>query len=250
MTADTAATAPVDPARAPSAAPRLRYVRPQLNPRAIDQRLYFFLQPDDPVCDVYREMAHHTLANAEGGRRLLVTSPRRGAGRTTVALNLASAFAEEGRASVVDCCLRRPAIARSFGFRAFQGLAAATADRRRSDSAATDLVLVADRLSALFIEERAPANLFGAPEVRAILDDLASVSDVVLLDGPPALEGDSLGAVADLAEGIILVLEPADLASGDYERTLTRLEGRHIVGALINDRGLGTLSQGPVPSST
>ncbi len=162
-----------------------------------------------------------------------------------IALNLASAFAEEGRATVVDCCLRRPAIARSFGFRAFGGLAAAVSSRRRSDKSATDLVLVADRLSALFIEERAPASLFEAPETRRIFDDLSTVSDMVFLDGPPALEGDSLDAVADLADGVLLVIEPSDLASGDYERALARLEGRNIVGALINDRGLGTLSEAP-----
>ena len=225
--------------RSPEGPGGIRYVRPTLDPAAVDPRLCFFQSPSAPVCDLYRASAAELQGHAEGVVRILVTSPRGGAGRTISAINIASALAEHDRVVLVDLHRRRPGMARAFGLTDQEGLVAALRRRRRAPGSPIDVTLLAERLFALFIEADAPPGVLGLGALRAVLDALAASADRVLIDGPPVLDGDAVLELAALADGVLVVLEPGDLATGDYERTLERLEGRRIVGTLINDRGPG-----------
>ncbi len=215
----------------------LRYVRPALDPGAVDPHLCFFQSPSAPICDLYRSAAAELEGHCAGVRRLLVTSPRGMAGRTISAINLASALAERDRVVLVDLHRRRPGIARAFGLADQGGLVAALRHRRRSPGSPIDVTLLAERLAALFIEPDAPPDVLRLGELRPILDAIDGAADRVIIDGPPVLDGDAVFDLAALVEGVLIVAEPADLASGDYERTLERFEGRRIVGVLLNDRG-------------
>lgn len=217
----------------------VRYVRPTLDPAAVDPRLCFFKSPAAPVCDLYRAAAAELEGHAEGAVRILVTSPRGGAGRTTTTINVGSALAERDRVVLVDLHRRRPGLARAFGLSEHDGLVTASRQQRRSPGSPIDLVLLAERLSALFVEPDAPPDVLRLGNLRPVLDALSTAGDRLLLDGPPVLDGDAVLELAALADGVLVVLEPEDLASGDYERTLERLDGRRIVGTLINDRGPG-----------
>jgi Mrp family chromosome partitioning ATPase len=44
-----------------------------------------------------------------------------------------------------------------------------------------------------------------------------------------------------LVDGAIIVLRPADLGTGRYERTLDRLQGLPVAGILLNGAGEATL---------
>lgn len=224
--------------RAPVGRGELRYVRPPLDPAALDPRLCFFVHPDAPVCDLYRAAAGELSSNAGDARRLLVTSPRERAGRTLTTINLGSALAASDRVVLVDLHRRNPGVARAFGLAEPEGLVAALRRRRRDPGAPVDAVLLADRLAALCLEPDAPPDAMQLGALRPILDAIAASADRVLVDGPPVLDGDHVLDLATLVDGVVLVAEPADLASGDYERAIERFEGRRIVGALINDRGM------------
>jgi len=215
----------------------VRYVRPMLDPGAVDPRLCFFKSPSAPVCDLYRAAAGELLGHARGAVRILVTSPRGGSGRTITAINLGSALAERDRVVLLDLHRRRPGVARAFGLTAHGGLVEALRCSRRDPGRPLDVTLLAERLAALFIEPDAPPDTVGIGALKPILGALAAASDRVLIDGPPVLDGDAVLELAALADGVLVVLEPGDMASGDYERTLERLEGRRIVGTLINDLG-------------
>lgn len=215
----------------------LRHRRPALDPAAIDPRLCFFVHPEAPVCALYRQAAADLRRQADGARVILVTSPHGRAGRTLTTLNLACALAETDRVAIVDLHRHNPGVARAFGLRAPAGLLAAARARRRTPGAPLDVTRLADRLTALCIEPDARPDTLALATLRPILDTLAATADRVLIDGPPVLDGDSLLDLAVLADGVLLVAEPADLASGDYERTLALFEGRRLVGTLLNDRG-------------
>ncbi len=217
----------------------IRYVRPTLDPAAVDPRLCFFTSPSAPVCDLYRASAAELRGHADGVVRILVTSPRGRSGRTTTVINLGSALAEHDRVVLVDLHRRRPGLARAFGLTDQEGLLAALSRQRRTPGSPIDVTLLAERLAALFVEADAPAEALSLSAVRTVLDVLSTAADRVLVDGPPVLDGDAVLELAALADGILIVLEPGDMATGDYERTLERLEGRRIVGTLINDRGPG-----------
>lgn len=222
---------------APAGRGGVRYIRPTLDPGAVDPRLCFFKTPDAPVCDLYRASASELLGHAEGAVRILITSPRGGAGRTTTAINLASALAERDRIVLVDLHRRHPGLARAFGLVDHGGIVDALRRRRREPGCPIDLTLLGERLAALFMESDAPPNALQLQALRPVLDALAGSADRVLIDGPPVLDGDAVLELAALVDGVLIVFDPDDLASGDYERTLERFEGRRIVGTLLNDRG-------------
>lgn len=213
----------------------LRYRRPPLDPAAIDPRLCFFVHPDAPICALYRAAAAELRSRAADASTILVTSPHRRAGRTLTALNIASALAERDRICVVDLHRRAPGVAAALGLDAPAGLRAALRTRRRTPDAPIDVTLLADRLTALCIEPGGDRLPLAA--LRAILATLAEHTDRILIDGPPVLDGDPDLEIAALADGVLLVAEPSDLASGDYERALEQLDGARIAGTLINDRG-------------
>src|SRR4051812_46748799 len=81
----------------------------------LDPRLALVADPDSERSASFRVLRHHLL---EVGRPqvVVVSSPLHGDGKTTVALNLALALAECGRAKVLlcDAHLRRPQIANVF----------------------------------------------------------------------------------------------------------------------------------------
>ncbi len=219
-------------------AARLRYLRPRLRPEALDPRLAFFLDPNADVADDYREAAQRLLS-AEGElRTVLVTSPRNGSGKTLTALNLASAVAEQQRVTVVDLHFARPGVASAFGLKPEAGLVELARRRRMDHRAPLDLVLLADRLAALPLLEPLDAEEAAAvaetSEIGRLLDEVAFGADLLVADGPPVLEDGGIDALWPLIDAVVLVVRPSELGSGAYERALTALEGRTVLGTIVN----------------
>lgn len=179
--------------------------------------------PRSAIAEAYR-MLRSNVGFAAVDRRVqlvLVTSPLAGEGKTAVSANLAVAFAQDGRSTVlVDADLRRPEIHRLFGAPGSPGLT----DLLRDANLRIDDILVPTEqpgLRLLPVGETAPnpAELLGSKRMKAILESLRSIADVVVLDSAP------LGLVADPAllalhaDGTIVVVQAgktpmASLAEG------------------------------------
>lgn len=206
---------------------RLRYRRPRLDPEVLDGRLVFFLAPESAPTEQYRIAAQALVRERGGPKRLLVVGAAPGVGATVTAANLACALSEIGRATLVDAA---PARARRtltsvFGIRA-PGPASLTTET-------LDLWLLSDRL-ALFCAPDLPSR--GETRRRA-LDALAAAADFVLVDGLSAEDAEGVSAMREVVDGAILVVRPADLGTGRYERALDALQGVRVVGILLNGAG-------------
>ncbi len=210
----------------------LRHRRATLAPADLDRHLCFFFAPDGAAAQAYRGAAE-ALTEARGaGRRILISSPTRGAGRTLSCLNLASALAEHQAVVVVDCDVGGAGPGAAFAA-AGPGwpdqLHARATDPRRP----LDLLLVADRLAVLPRGEQAPDDA-AFELLRPALDALAEAHDLVLLDGPSVLD-DDLSPLDGLYDAVLLVVRPEDLARGRLEKAAAALGERPVVGALVND---------------
>jgi protein-tyrosine kinase len=128
------------------------------------------------------------LMRAAGARRLALTSPRAGCGKSTVALNLGFAFARQSglRVILAEADLRRPALARMLGLPpGGPGFAEVLAGTARFDAAAW-------RLAANFAVIAnpapwpAPAELLQGEGIAAALEKIerAYAPDLVLFDLP------------------------------------------------------------------
>jgi succinoglycan biosynthesis transport protein ExoP len=136
-------------------------------------------------------------------KSVLITSALPGEGKSTLALSLAMAHAEQGkRTLLIDADLRQPAIERLVRLDPDAGLAEVLAHRSHWSSA-TRSVPGRPNLSVLGSGLPLPLALaLLGPQMRGILDQAILDFDLVVLDSPPLLgcaETLELAAAADLA---------------------------------------------------
>jgi succinoglycan biosynthesis transport protein ExoP len=141
------------------------------------------------------------LSNAP--KSILITSALPGEGKSTVALSLAMAHAEQGkRTLLIDADLRQPSIERLVRLDPDAGLAEVLAHRSHWSSA-TRSVPGRPNLSVLGSGLPLPlALVLIGPQMRGILKQAIEHFDLVILDSPPLLgcaETLDLAAAADLA---------------------------------------------------
>jgi len=140
---------------------------------------------------------------------LLIASSLPGEGKTTVAMNLAVALAQQGRACVVDCDLRRSQISSMFG--------------RASGPALAEVLTGKIGLAEAIFDTEVP-NLSvlpcgGAPQhdydmtvhrevMKQTLNQLRQRFDFVVLDSPPILPYADGRVLSTIVDGVVFVGRP------------------------------------------
>ncbi|GJG89037.1 hypothetical protein tb265_42180 [Gemmatimonadetes bacterium T265] len=192
------------------------------------------------AAEAYRALRTNLLYAQTSGplKTLVVTSPAAADGKTTTAVNLSVAFAQQGlRVLLVDCDLRRPGLAAALGV--------------PSDPGVTDLLLGRAELPAGVYATRVhrldvlpcgtsrgdAAELLGSPQMRALVDRLAGEYDLVVMDTPPVLAASDAVVLAARADGVLLVLRAGETDRGAAQFALQQLTGvrARVVGGVLND---------------
>ncbi|MGO9589666.1 MAG: GumC family protein [Candidatus Acidiferrales bacterium] len=139
-------------------------------------------------------------------RVILVTSAVTGEGKTTVAMNLAIAFAQCGNTCLVDGDLRQPEIAKAFGLSNETGLQSVLAGSSSLDSALVSAPAVPS-LSLLTVTGLAanPIDLIASEKMRSLAADLRNRFDYVVIDSPPVIPYSDARILSSYADVVILV---------------------------------------------
>jgi succinoglycan biosynthesis transport protein ExoP len=166
--------------------------------------------PDMAVAEAFRTLrASLTYFNVDRPiSTVLVTSPVKGDGKTTVAVHLAAAEAEADRHVVlIDCDLRHPQAATRLGVEAERGVGSVLAGECSVDDALVDVRTGSGRLQLLPAGPPPPnpAELVGSERMRELIESLAERADMVVVDAPPTLVvGDAIPLFREVS-GILLV---------------------------------------------
>ena len=186
---------------------------------------------------------------------VLVSSPGRLDGRTTVATNLARTMALAGRDVIlVDADLRRPCVADRFGVAASVGLGGVLGGDLSAESALVAIELAslpAGRLRLLPAERGLPnpsERLAGA-RMAELMRQLTAIADVVVVDSAPiSAVGDALPLVATVS-GVVAVAR-LDATTRDAARALARIVGE-AGGTLLGSVATAARTpQGPRPGGS
>jgi polysaccharide biosynthesis transport protein len=191
-------------------------------PRALQKsdELVMLREPSSAHAETFRKLRTSIeFVNPDGAARtIMVTSAMEQEGKSTTIANLAVALARGGRrVTVVDLDLRRPYLSRLFHVGDRPGITdvalkqAALSDALRSINVSTGIPELASRNGQGPAENgRMPAEgqlqllpagtlpssageMVQDPQLLAVLDELASRSDLVLIDAPPLLAfGDTM----------------------------------------------------------
>ncbi len=148
----------------------------------------------------------------DGVRSLVVSSSEPGDGKTTIAANLATAYAQSGkRTLLIDADMRRPGLTPLLDLWGPQGLSVVLRQQTPiAEAIAANLQpSVLKNLDVLPSGPRAanPAELLSAERFQELLAWAETIYDLVLIDSPPALIADT-AIIGRQVEGVLLVVEP------------------------------------------
>ncbi len=193
-----------------------------------------------PGAEAFRTLRTHLALSPVGRtvRVLAVTSASTAEGTTTVAANLAVAYARQGlRVAVVDCNLRKARLHLRFGVPREPGLAACLLGHAPLDGALRETSI--ERLHILPAGAPSPdaAELLGGERMRETLELLAARFDRVVLDTPPLLAAADASILATLADGVLVVVRAGHTDRAAAQRAAARLStaGANVVGGVLND---------------
>ncbi len=177
--------------------------------------------------------------NPEAGRNaLVVTSPETAEGRSYVAANLAVVFSQLGaRTLLVDADLRNPRQAQIFGLPSGHGLS--TLLSGRTEHKATFPVAGLARMSVLPAGPLPPnpQELLSRPAFAALVKDLQSLYDVVIIDTPPARLYADAQSITFRAGDALVVARKNHTPVESTAKVIRELAGTgaRVVGTVINE---------------
>jgi len=185
-----------------------------------------------------------------------VVSAEPGEGKTTTAANLAAALAQAGnRVILVDADLRRPRLHTLFGVSNNLGLTTALLPDGDPLAAHLQTTTVPGlRLLTSGPQPPNPAELVGSERMTALLAEMNTLADWVVLDTPPVLAVADAALLAHASDATLLVVDAQSTRRRSAQRAVALLTaaGAHVVGAVLNRLPLptGTYGQyyGPTPS--
>ena len=171
-------------------------------------------------------------------RTLAVTSPVGGEGKTTTAANLALSLARQGtRVLLVDGHLAGVSIAAMFQVPAEPGLAELLAD-----TVSVEEVIRPTLVNGLFVLPRGAtvadsAELLGRSRLDKVLQAVAGMVDLVVIDTPPILTVPDASVIAARVDRVLLVLRAGRSDRSLAHAALQQLDaiGAHVIGAVLND---------------
>lgn len=195
---------------------------------------------ESPSIEAFRVLRANLEFNTlEGGlHSILVTGPTAGDGKSTVAANLAAAFARaEKRTLLIDSDTRNPSIHRILDISNFEGFRQLLTARAIPQSFMKPTTL-SKHLWAIPAEAPTHENfeVLNAPRVREILTDVDREYDVTILDSPPSVLSEA-AILASTVDGVILVVRLNHTPEGALRASLEQLKraDANIIGLVIND---------------
>ncbi|MBM4286560.1 MAG: polysaccharide biosynthesis tyrosine autokinase [Deltaproteobacteria bacterium] len=140
---------------------------------------------------------------------LLITSPNPSEGKTTLAVNLASAlrFDEDKKVVVMDIDMRRPSVHKAFRLPGQPGLS-----NYLSGAATLSQIIMETFVPNVFVIPAGPRpphpiHLLGSENFKELLEELSRTFHYVIVDSPPIVGFADARVVAHLMDGTLLVIK-------------------------------------------
>ena len=177
---------------------------------------------------------------------LMITAPSPGVGKTFVCANLAVTMAQAGqRVLLIDADMRRGTLHQSMGARSENGLSELISGQIPLETALRK-VSGAENLSFISRGDVPPnpSELLMHPNFSALLDQLAPLYDVVVIDTPPVLAVTDAAVIGHQAGTCLMVVRFGLNQQREIALAKQRLEqnGVEVKGAIFN--GVQKLSGG------
>lgn len=201
-------------------------------------RIVMHTDPRSAGADRFRflRMCLQELWNTKKLKTLHITSPLPQDGKSTIALNLATALAEKGKRKVllIEADLHRPALTEQLCIQRRMGLA----DCLEGSLNPTRALLRLEPLGWYLLpagEERSnPTELLQTDAFARVLQTLSSHFDWILIDSPPVIPLTDALSLAKQADATILVAREGRTSREAIEKAIAVLGRQRILGIILN----------------
>jgi len=219
--------------------------------------LVALFDPQSPLAEGYRSLRTNIqfAGGMQGNRVLAFVSAGAQEGKSTSAVNLAIALAQDGkRVLLADADLRKPTIHERLGLEQAPGLTEiilGTVAYQDAIRTVTDLMLGKlgvdqvinapgiDNLNILSSGKRPdnPSEFMNSPRLTELIDTVRKEYDIVIFDCPPILpvtDGVTLGSKVD---GVVMVYQVGKVGRNALKRAKSLLENAHatLVGIVLSN---------------
>lgn len=208
----------------------------------VDTRnLVSYFRKNSPYSEQYRTLRTNiSFAKAGGGlKSLMVTSAEASVGKSTTASNLAVVMAQQGkRVLLIDADTRKPAQHKVFQLDNREGLTNVLTGQGSFKEFLRETSLESLLLLSSGPIPPNPADLLSAQEMADVINQAEEQFDQVIIDSPPVLAVADARLLADLCDGIVLVVKSGSSEIDKAKKAIDAFSEvrEKILGVVLNDR--------------
>lgn len=209
------------------------------------KELITFRNPKSPVSETFRTLRTNIqFMNANKKlKTLLVTSTLPGEGKSWVASNLATTFAQAGKSVVlIDADMRKGRQYSIFGVSPRPGLSNYLA-MSKEDCGIDEIekYIQNTEVEGLFLIPAGnvppnPSELLITPQMTNLLDKLSEKCDIVIVDAPPSELVTDAAVLSRIVDSTIIVTAHKQTKKANLQRTIKSIKnvGGNIAGVVLN----------------
>ncbi|MEH7254173.1 CpsD/CapB family tyrosine-protein kinase [Neobacillus niacini] len=192
------------------------------------------------ISEQYRTIRTNFLSSIDcvNSRTLIITSPNSQEGKSTTSANFAISLALQGKkVLLIDANMRNPILDHSFKIGNTIGLSSVLNGRIRiEDTIGKTEINGLDLLTSGPVPIN-PTELLGSQNMESLVETTVGLYDVVVFDTPPILEVSDAKILANLCDGLLLVIRSGKTKSAEAIKVkkLLKSSKSRLLGIILND---------------
>ncbi|MDQ0270921.1 CpsD/CapB family tyrosine-protein kinase [Cytobacillus purgationiresistens] len=205
------------------------------------RNLVTFSHPDSIISEQFRTIRTNIqFINGEKNNPiLLITSPSKLEGKSTSAANIAVSMAQQKeKVLLIDASLRNPAIHEIFQLPHTAGLTDVLKGYITFEEAVVSSQIPGLKILPSGKVPTNPSELLSSKAMKRLLDKVSPLYDITLIDSPSVLDVTDTKILANLSDGVILVVRQGKTkAEHTYNaKRVLQYAKSQIIGVILNEQ--------------
>lgn len=215
-----------------------------LNEQTVKRRrrkLITYSNADSTISDQFRAIRTNLtfIPGEKKKRTILITSPDKGNGKSTIIANLAVSLTQKNeKILLIDANLRNPVLHQMFMTSNTKGLTELLTNQATFEEVVYQTEIgKLDLLTSgtVFVN---PSELLESEQMKQFLESIAPTYHMILIDSPPILKATETRVLANQCDGVVLVIHrrKTKIAKLIESRKLLELVDATLIGAIMNEK--------------